>query len=179
MKLKARFEDEDVKFGEVVDADMYAIGGRIGVKYIPESGGVITNSYATLAELNEEWEDYEEEDEWPEDGDEYWFIDATGDVYEDTVVQGHHPYRYIDEGRIAIGNVFRTKEEANKAAKWLKLFKRAKDAGLRSTDITIGGNPESRRYTVTVNFELGYDFIAEGDGLDEIDRLFGLELEDE
>lgn len=75
--------------------------------------------YHSLAELNEEWEDYEE----PE---EFWYINECGDVLK---------YKYdggcscpILEAK-EIGNHFETKEEAEKAVEKLKAWKRLKDKG--------------------------------------------------
>lgn len=90
--------------------------------------------YDSLAELNEEWCDYEEPKE-------YWYIYADkpqkadcGDI--------------LEEDFKAIGNYFVTKEEAEKAVEKLKAWKRLKDKGFRfrgwirehkkgSADITI------------------------------------------
>ena len=72
----------------------------------------------TLAELNKEWEDYEEPKE-------YWYIDCDGEVYEPTRLN------QFDLDRMEnIGNHFETKEEAEKAVEKLKAWKRLKDNGL-------------------------------------------------
>ena len=62
--------------------------------------------YNSLAELNDEWEDYEEPKE-------YWHIFGTN---------------------ITIGNYFETKEEAEKAVEKLKAWKRLRDKGFRFID---------------------------------------------
>ena len=69
----------------------------------------------SLAELNEEWEDYKEPKE-------YWYIYADkpqradcGDI--------------LEEDFKAIGNYFSSKEEAEKAIEKLKAWKRLKDKG--------------------------------------------------
>ena len=56
------------------------------------------------------------EDEFPQDGDEYWYIDDDGVVME-------MEWRGIeyDQGRLSIDNVFRTKEQAEFAAEKLKV----------------------------------------------------------
>lgn len=73
--------------------------------------------YHSLAELNEEWEDYE---------DDFYIVEQrgtvgsrfrTGDEYEKMFKQ--------------IGNYFESKEEAEKAVRKLKAFKRLKDKGFR------------------------------------------------
>ena len=73
--------------------------------------------YHSLAELCEEWEDYEE----PKD---YWWIHSCGDIL--------HDYfgNCSDKQRKQIGNYFETKEEAEKAVEKLKALKRLKDKGL-------------------------------------------------
>ena len=75
--------------------------------------------YASLAELNEEWEDYEEPKE-------DWYLDSLG---------GPIKKVYGGDGFVqdleAIGNYFETEEEAKKAAEKLKAWKRLKDKGFR------------------------------------------------
>lgn len=74
----------------------------------------------TLAELNEEWTDYEE-------SKEYWYIDTTeGTVVEHT----QEMFELTDEERKQIGNYFETKEEAEQAVEKLKAWKRLQDAGV-------------------------------------------------
>ena len=74
---------------------------------------------SSLAELNEEWEDYEEPKE-------YWYINFNLECIkttdDDTETDGYHKL---------IGNYFETKEEAEKAAEKLKAWKRLKDKGFR------------------------------------------------
>lgn len=54
--------------------------------------------------------------EFPQDGDEYWFIDDEGSVGS-TLYDNH----YIDRYHQTIGNFFQTKEEAEFAAEKLKV----------------------------------------------------------
>lgn len=77
-------------------------------------------SYKSLAELNEEWEDYEEQ--------EVWFVSNNGQIHEE---DGHDRYR---RERQSIGNYFETREEAEKAVEKLKAWKRLKDKGFRFID---------------------------------------------
>ncbi len=80
--------------------------------------------YSSLAELNEEWKDYEEPKE-------YWFIDTYS-----------YEVNYLEEGRNEdldnfnkeIGNYFETREEAEKAVEKLKAWKRLKDYDIRFSD---------------------------------------------
>ena len=72
----------------------------------------------SLAELNDEWEDYEEPKE-------HWFVDSGGEVEEATYLTEN------DKANLAnFGNYFETKEEAEKAVEKLKTWKRLKDNGI-------------------------------------------------
>ena len=83
--------------------------------------GVLTCFASSLAELNEDWEDYEE----PEVLKDFWYIDldgeiqSDGDVYEDNTIKGMK----------IIGNYFGIREEAEKAVEKLRAWKRLKDNG--------------------------------------------------
>ena len=77
------------------------------------------NTFNSLAELNEEWEDYEEPKE-------YWYIENNGDIDKETYEGDEY-----EEEMIEIGNYFETKEEAEKAIEKLKAWKRLKDKGFR------------------------------------------------
>ena len=79
----------------------------------------LLSTYKSIAELNEEWEDYEE----PKIA---WFINSQGDAHEWPNAEGDE---WTKEK--AIGNYFETKEEAEKAVEKLKAWKRLKDAGLK------------------------------------------------
>ena len=76
-------------------------------------------SYDSLAELNEEWEDYEEPKE-------YWIIGSFGDIER---YSEHSFSKFQTEELKPIGNYFETKEEAEKAVEKLKAWKRLKDKG--------------------------------------------------
>lgn len=75
---------------------------------------------ALEAEFNERLKalkaEVQQEQEFPQDGDEYWYIDDEGGVWS-TVYDNH----YIDRYRQSIGNIFRTKEEAEFAVEKLKV----------------------------------------------------------
>jgi hypothetical protein len=74
----------------------------------------------TLAELNEEWEDYEEPKE-------YWYITEQAAVIK--MVNNPEDIPNFVERCLSIGNLFETKEEAEKAVEKLKAWKRLKDKG--------------------------------------------------
>ena len=117
------------KTGEVVDVESLGHAESLKEKY----GYQVTLSWATeyenlscckdynsLAELNEDWEDA------PEEPRGFWFIDDEGGVQ----VEGEECEDNLD-GMKGIGNYFETKEEAEKAVKKLKAWKRLKDKGFR------------------------------------------------
>lgn len=74
--------------------------------------------FESLADLNEEWEDYEE----PE---EVWYIDFQGMIRSASKEEND----WFKESEI--GNYFETKEEAEKAVEKLKAWKRLKDKGFK------------------------------------------------
>lgn len=95
-----------------------------------ETGYKSLGTYTSLAELNEEWEDYEEPKE-------YWFI------RDHTLSVGYAP---ADNNATAkfrkeiVGNYFETKEEAEKAVEKLKAFKRMQDLGFRFEGVRFRNN---------------------------------------
>jgi len=56
------------------------------------------------------------EEQWPKEGDKYWFVDSMGSVI------GHiwDPYLKIHSKQTAFHNVYRTREQAMKAAKMMR-----------------------------------------------------------
>ena len=105
-------------------------GGIMQLSVKCENGGELktfdsntnTDRPITLAELNEEWEDYKE----PKNP---YFINWFGEVSE---LLGHISDREIEKLKEA-GNYFETKEEAEKAVEKLKAWKRLKDNGFEFT----------------------------------------------
>lgn len=82
----------------------------------------IAGKYASLAELNSEWEDCEEPAY-------YYFIQDDGRIGCDAIDPYNHKSKV--EERKSIGNYFETREEAEKAVEKLKALKRLKDKGFR------------------------------------------------
>lgn len=72
--------------------------------------------YTSLAEFNEEWEDYEETID-------HWHFNSEGVVFTDNAE------RYL-QNYASIGNDFETKEEAEKTVEKLRAWKRLKDKGV-------------------------------------------------
>lgn len=81
-----------------------------------------TECINSLAELNSDWEDYEEPKE-------YWSNDQFGEPIN---VSGLNSLQLAELKRI--DNLFLTKEEAEKAVEKLKAWKRLKDKGFRFKD---------------------------------------------
>lgn len=57
-----------------------------------------------------------DEQEFPQFGDDYWYVDSDTDVMDIAWYDGEY-----DQGRLSIGNVFKIKEEAEFAAEKLKV----------------------------------------------------------
>ena len=115
--------------------------------------------YDSLAELNAEWEDYEEPKE-------FWYIGQDGVIFSDidTITQD-----YADRLQ-EIGNYFETKEEAEKAVEKLKAWKRLRDEGFKFTqwrhDVT------NQKYIITME-EKGLEEWVVGRKKADLDLLFG------
>lgn len=149
------------KTGEIVDADFNAtISGRTNTIII--QNGPEQLEYGSLAELNAEWEDYEEPKEW------YWFIEDNGVIQRSCHYEDLHPT--LDKARKEIGNYFETKEEAEKAVEKLKAWKRLKDNGfnIKGWKFTPDMKQIQGNY-VKIEAEIPQILINEKD----IDLLFG------
>lgn len=128
MKLQGKKTGAVAGFiGYIDDANPTDIDSLTGdtlltVRY-KDSGVDCYKDYRTIAEFNEDWEDYKEK--------EFWYIVQDGDIFSDndTVTQDY-------AGRLqAIGNYFESKEEAKKAVEKLKAWKRLKDKGFINTQV--------------------------------------------
>lgn len=118
MKLKNK------KTGAIVDV----LANPVFTEYNRDGSVKNVATFNSLAELNEEWEDYKEQKE-------YWYIDTTeGTVVEHT----QEMFELTDKERKEIDNYFDTREEAEKAVKKLKAWKRLKDAGVTFKPKVIG-----------------------------------------
>lgn len=89
------------------------------VLIIMDKNGVQLAKYNSLAELNEEWEDYEEPKE-------YWYIDYDGGILCSEIDNSS-----AEKMMISMGNHFNSIEEAEKAVEKLKAWKRLRDKGFR------------------------------------------------
>ena len=112
--------------------------------------------YNSLAELNEEWEDYEEPKE------HWWYIDNLGVVNQATFITVVEQAMAKDSK--AIGNYFETKEEAEKAVEKLKAFKILKDNGFKF-NAWYGGSK-------VISFSIPQEIIGKSTAKD-LNLLFG------
>lgn len=127
MRLKNKKTGEIIDDGYVRETHDFQFDGQKHVLAVFKSNGHrpperVSGAYNSLAELNEEWEDYEEPSKT------IWQIKDSGelqDFEEDDFSDG-----YMESSK-SIGNYFKTKEEAEKAVEKLKAVKRLKDKGFR------------------------------------------------
>lgn len=113
--------------------------------------------YTSLAELNEEWEDYEEPKE-------HWTIDPVNDSYID---DGKYTAPDELERYEELGLKFDTKEEAEKAVEKLKAWKRLKDKGIFFEIEYSGYTDEPFTITGDLGCTIGDETKA------DLDLLFG------
>lgn len=140
MKLRNR------KTGEIIEFDAI-----LPVKDV--SGDSVAHlEYGSLAELNEEWEDYEEPKE-------YWYID-----YDGGILCGESDNSSAEKMMISMGNHFESLEEAEKAVEKLKAWKRLKDKGFRFNG-WYGGSKD-------ISFSIPQEIIDKTTAKD-LDLLFG------
>ena len=163
MKIKNK------KTGEIVDA--FSLGAEKSVwgkqgKHFKLSTDDWCKNYNSLAELNEEWEDYEEPKE-------HFVITCDGKI-----ITTAEEFTTIDECD-EIGNYFETREEAEKAVEKLKAWKRLRDKGFRFTG--LAGISNSISFTANKEYEsshINYDpYIEHGYDInkyvEDLDLLFG------
>lgn len=86
-----------------------------------ETGYKSLGTYSSLAELNEEWEDYEEPKL-------FYVVDLDGEI-----LPSNFENKTVEKAK-ELGNYFETKEEAEKAVEKLKAWKRLTDKGFRFID---------------------------------------------
>lgn len=104
---------------------------------IQEEIKIMKERIAELEELAKEGQ------EFPQDGDKYWYMDDEGAVL-CTFYKNH----YLDGYHQEIGNIFHTEEEAKFAVEKLKV-----EAGLRK--FSDSWNLEKTQYTFSLNWRSG------------------------
>lgn len=117
-------------------------------------GSIVYNS---LSELTEEWEDA------PEEPKKYYYLDYGGRIKAMNDANDEE-----DMARKAIGNYFKTKEEAEKALKKLDAWKRMKDKGFRFNRWTIPEEPKTPHIKLVIEAEMDVP-----DSPYDLDLLFG------
>ncbi len=150
------------KTGEIVELrDLEQI--RIPVE--DKNGEWYEECYDSIAELNEEWEDYDKECET------YFYITMNGFIGEAYINKFLWNTKDTNE-RKEIGNYFETKEEAEKAVEKLKAWKRLKDARLKFTD--FGYNlDELSSSTIGADGKICFEMMCYEDFADDLELLFG------
>ena len=105
------------KTGDIGKPAFISVDYQITV--LPDDKNKTAIYYNSLAELNEDWEDYIEEPK------KQFYIDCDGRIW----IFENHTTEYIKGKMQEIGNYFKTREEAEKAVEKLKAWKRLKDKG--------------------------------------------------
>ena len=119
----------------------------------------------TLAELNDEWEDYEEPKE-------YWFIDTILHKIRLGTDKSDEEWIRFKSWSKEIGNYFETKEEAERAVEKLKAWKRLRDNGFKFEGI------EKRGYYIKFYQGRSYETDKQcQQAMKDLDLLFGGEDE--
>lgn len=115
-----------------------------------DDNGVQLGKYDSLAELNEEWQDYEEHT--------FFMINAIGTISEMRV-----SWLSTEPQLVEFGNYFETLEEAEKALAKLKAWKRLKDRGFRFDNFVRNA----------IYFVLSDEQIQDNKVIEDLDLLFG------
>lgn len=117
------------KYKLVKDLPTFSLGDEfilkegIGLQHVIDeyTDGAIVYTEATIEKfpsiLADWFEEIEEQTRWkPEKFQKYYRVGSDGEVYDDVWANGS----IIDNGRFEIGNCFKTKEEAERVAEYLK-----------------------------------------------------------
>lgn len=144
------------KTGEIIETEFK---NPINI-FIKNSNTSLSHEYTSLAELNEEWEDYAEPKE-------HWCVTMYGGITR--IKDDEEP---IDD-LIEIGNYFNSKEDAYDAWDKLKAWKRLKDKGFVWQGWEEGGLDNGM---CIVGCQIPED-NWETDVVEDLDLLFGEEEE--
>lgn len=146
------------KTGEIAEPfGINCINGRTFVQF-DDGKGTFKFEARSLAELNEEWEDYEES--------EFWYVEAWGKISKFNLKNDLIIIPSRLEAIKEIGNYFETNEEAEKAVEKLEAWKRLKDKGFRFSGFA---------YTELCDYaRINVQATMINDGInDDLDLLFG------
>ena len=120
-KIKIRLKDGNIKFNAFTQE-------------------TITNTLA------EDWEVVKESKVWkPKKDEPYYYVGSNGEVLGD-----YNSNHQIDEGRINLGNCFKTKEEAEHMLEKLRVIKELRDFALENNEEDIDWNHLSQRKYVII-----------------------------
>lgn len=136
---------------------------------IMDDNGVQLAKYSSLADLNEEWEDYEEPKELKEPK-KYWFINSgggTASYYE----EDEEPED--TEACKEIGNYFEAREEAEKAVEKLKAWKRLEDKGFRFDVVPALGHCDDEKFDISIIATMPAKWWYNDKVVDDIHYVFG------
>jgi len=167
MKLRNKKTGEIIDDGYVRETHDFQFDGQKHVLAVFKGNGHrpperVSGAYTSLAELNEEWEDYNPLEYWWIDSDgEVLFCDEEGDSWEE-----------IKRQREAIGDYFETEEAAKGAAEKLKAWKRLKDKGTKVEGWLLRSDVDGTMINVGLSFDKMNKDIAK-----DLDLLFGGEDE--
>lgn len=131
--------------------DEFVLIEGIGLQHVLEGcDGAIVYTEATLEKfpniLADWFEEIEEQTRWkPEKFQKYYRVGSDGEVYDDAWANGS----IIDNGRFEIGNCFKTKEEAEQAAEYLKALATVRGDG--TSKFTKGKSNYYVVYNTTYN----------------------------
>lgn len=124
-----------------------------------------TECVRSLAELNEDWEDYRELEK-------YYFIENTGYISETIFVEDDE----LDQKRLEIGNSFETKKETKKAVEKLKALTRLSKCGFRFEGYTDRDRANGGDIVIYAHVDIPNNNLleeAQPDMLKDLDICFG------
>jgi hypothetical protein len=149
------------KTGEIVEpCGINLINGRAFVRFDDEKG-TFKFEARSLADLNEEWEDYEE----PKG---FWSISADATI--------EHYDRLNENDRCKeIGNYFDTREQAEQTVEKLKAWKQLKDKGFRFTLTPLVGSLDVTpgKFQIVINADMPEKWFCCDAVQKDLDDCFG------
>ena len=150
------------KTGTITKLVGYAItgDGRMFLRF-EDDKGTYKKEYTSLAELNEEWEDYEEPKSW-------WYIDCDGEVF-----RGENADKEHTDNHKSIGNYYISSEEAEKAVEKLKAWKRLKDKGFRFDLLPSLGHCDDEKFDISIIGTMPAKWWYKDNVIDDIHYVFG------
>lgn len=148
------------KTGGIIELEVVAISDKYLVDRVVKS---FYGKGLTLAELNAEWEDYEE----PKG---HWTIDPMNESYID---DGKYTAPDELERYEELGLKFDTKEEAEKAVEKLKAFKRLKDKGFRFDIAPALGHYGDETFGISIRATMPEKWWYNDKVVDDIHYVFG------